>query len=431
MIIQTNTITNIEINTLQDLRKLKFFMENNNLKINKAEIARNLNVDPRTVSKYLNGYEKTKFRNKSYSMDDYYEIIKELLSSKTQVFYYRRVLYQYLVDNYNLKVPEMTFRYYIRKHKEFDDYFKRGKKSNASNLPVIRYETARGIQAQLDWKESIEFVLKDNGEVIKVNVMVLILSYSRLRIYKLSILKTQDILINFLTESFEELSGVPKELLTDNMSTVMDHARTSYNAGKINSKFEAFAHDFGFEVKPCMAASPETKAKVESPMRILDEIRAYSGVLTYVELNDKLSEINSRVNCSINKGTGRIPVQEFEKEKGSLLPLPHESIRNQYKIKTTTVKVNSASMITYKGNQYSVPPKYINEKVDYQVHDLKLYIYSNTKLIALHNISTKKLNYESEHYKQILSLNFKGKSDDDIKEMAKRNLDLIGEIYDK
>ena len=108
MIIQTNTITNIEINTLQDLRKLKFFMDNNNLKINKAQIARNLNVDPRTVSKYLNGYEKPKFRNKSYSMDDYYEIIKELLSSKTQVFYYRRVLYQYLVDNYNLKVHKKT-----------------------------------------------------------------------------------------------------------------------------------------------------------------------------------------------------------------------------------------------------------------------------------------------------------------------------------
>ena len=86
-------------------------------------------------------------------------------------------------------------------------------------------------------------------------------------------------------------------------------------------------------------------------------------------------------------------------------------------------------MITYKGNQYSVPPKYLNQTVKYQIHDFKLHIYSNTKLIALHNISDKKLNYESDHYKQILSLNFKGKSDDEIKDMAKKNLDLIGEIY--
>jgi len=429
MVIKTKTIIDIEINKLKDLKKLKYFMDNNGLKINKAQIARNLGVDPRTVDKYLNGYEKPTIRNKKSSIDGYYEIIKELLNSTTQIFYYRRVLYQYLYDNYNFRIPEPTFRHYIAKHKEFDDYFKKDKQSNASNIPVIRYETGMGKQAQLDWKESIEFVLKDTGEVIKINILVIILSYSRCRIYKLSMHKTQDILMNYLVEAFEELGGIPDEILTDNMSTVMDDARTLYSEGKLNSKFEAFAKDMGFKVRPCVAASPETKAKVESPMKVLDELRAYSGILSYVELNDKLAEINSRINCSINQGTGKIPVKEFEKEKGSLKPLPNETIRNQYKIKTITVKVNSASMITYKGNQYSVPPKYLNQTVKYQIHDFKLHIYSNTKLIALHNISDKKLNYESDHYKQILSLNFKGKSDDEIKDMAKKNLDLIGEIY--
>lgn len=429
MIITTKSIIDIEINNLKDLKKLKFFMDNNGLKINKTQIARNLGVDPRTVDKYLNGYEKPTNRKKKSSIDSYYDIIKDLLNSKTQTFYYRRVLYQYLYDNYNLRIPEPTFRHYIAKHKEFNDYFKKDKQSNASNIPVIRYETGIGKQAQLDWKESIEFVLKDTGEVIKINIFVLILSYSRCRVYKLSMHKTQDILMNYLVEAFEEFGGVPDEILTDNMSTVMDDARTLYNEGKLNAKFEAFAKDMGFKVKPCVAASPETKAKVESPMKVLDELRAYSGILSYVELNDKLSEINSRINCKINQGTGKIPVKEFEKEKGSLNPLPNENIRNQYKIKTITVKVNSASMITYKGNQYSVPPKYLNQTVSYQIHDFKLHIYSNTKLIALHNISNKKLNYESDHYEQILSLNFKGKSDDEIKDMAKKNLDLIGEMY--
>lgn len=52
-------------------------------------------------------------------------------------------------------------------------------------------------------------------------------------------------------------------------------------------------------------------------------------------------------------------------------------------------------------------------------------------MIALHNISDKKLNYEKGHYESILSMNYKGKSDDDIKDMAKNNLKLIGEIYGK
>ena len=71
-------------------------------------------------------------------------------------------------------------------------------------------------QAQLDWKESIEFLLK-NGEKINVNVFVLLLSYSRFRVYRLSISKTQDVLFNFLDGAFEVFEGVPKEIVTDNM----------------------------------------------------------------------------------------------------------------------------------------------------------------------------------------------------------------------
>lgn len=102
------------------------------------------------------------------------------------------------------------------------------------------------------------------------------------------------------------------------MKTVMDEARTEYSAGKINVKFKQFADDYGFRVHPCIAERPRTKAKVEAPMKILDEIRAYNGKLNYKELVELITRINSRVNMQVNQGTGRIPLMYFNKEKAFL-----------------------------------------------------------------------------------------------------------------
>jgi len=191
-----------------------------------------------------------------------------------------------------------------------------------------------------------------------------------------------------------------------------------------------FSKDFGFEIVPCKAATPKTKGKVESQMKYLDEIRAYSGKLNLVGLYELVNRINQRVNNSICKGTGKIPVLEFEKEKNSLLPLPHESVRNQYRIKTVNVKVNSAAMITVKSNQYSVPRKYIGKMVNYQIYDSNIYVYFNTKLIAMHILSCRKLNYSVDHYVDALSCKYIGKSSDEVRELAKHNLEIIGGIYE-
>src|SRR5690625_6806940 len=103
MHIQLNVNTNVEINELTDLTKLKILMESLNMKINKSQLARDLDVDRRTIDNYLNGYTPSKTRNRKSKIDDYYEVIKLLLSDKTpQKFYYKRMLWQYLKDNYGL-----------------------------------------------------------------------------------------------------------------------------------------------------------------------------------------------------------------------------------------------------------------------------------------------------------------------------------------
>lgn len=64
------------------------------------------------------------------------------------------------------------------------------------------------------------------GDTIDVNIFVLLLSYSRFRVYRVSLSKTQDILFSYLDDTFETFGGVPDEIVTDNMKTVMDEART-------------------------------------------------------------------------------------------------------------------------------------------------------------------------------------------------------------
>ena len=428
MILQSNIITNLEINSLEDLYKLKPLTENSSLNINKSQIARELGVDRRTVDKYMNGFQKSKKRKKSSRLDKYYDVIQELLSEQTsQVFYYKRILWQYLLDNYELNECKYSnFCHYINSHEEFAAYFKQKRPSNA-NKPVLRFETPEGKQAQLDWKENIPFVLK-SGENVNINVLVLLLSFSRFRVYRLSLSKTQDVLFSLLNDALETFGGVPEEIVTDNMKTVMDEPRIKDSEGKVNNSFEQFAKDYGFKVRPCIAGRPQTKAKVEAPMKILDEIRAYSGRLNYTELCELVERINNRINSQVNQGTGRIPLLYFEKEKAFLNPLPAEEIRKHYRIATYRCKVNTSSMITYKNSQYSVPPEYIGKEMKLQVYDNYIHIYHNTTLVTLHSVSLKKLNYHEKHYIAIARQS-RSFPKEDIESRAKENLSVIGEMY--
>ena len=93
------------------------------MKVNKSQIARELGVDARTVGKYLNGYVKKTTRNRKSQIDDFRPIIESLLSKDSiQVFYYKRVLWQYLKDNHGLTCAQSSFRRYISNNPEFNSY---------------------------------------------------------------------------------------------------------------------------------------------------------------------------------------------------------------------------------------------------------------------------------------------------------------------
>ena len=91
------------------------------MKINKSQIARELEVDRRTVDKYINGYTKPETRKCDDCITPFYDTIEELLSDRNQqIFYYRKVLCQYSVP------PEYVGKTHIFK----DDHIMERAKEN-------------------------------------------------------------------------------------------------------------------------------------------------------------------------------------------------------------------------------------------------------------------------------------------------------------
>jgi transposase len=404
MIYQININTEIDIKTVNDLEKLKLLVEVNHLdKPNFTQLGRDLEVDRRTVKKYYEGNIKKERKQKTTILDDYYEIIESLLSKDNkQIFYYKSHLYRYLVREHNLKCSRSNFNYFILKHKKFADYFKPKSKRDS-----IKSETPFGKQAQFDWKEKLKFTFKDGSQML-LNVGSLVLSASRFKVWTIYPSTSQNHLFDFLANAFESLGGVPSEILIDNASTMMDQARTERSDGIINNKFHQLAKDFGFKVIPCIIARPNTKAKVENPMRIIDEIMNYNGIVNDLEeLHEKMNIITNEANARVCQATGLPPILVYQKEKEHLLPLPNDKICSYYKNTTIQAKVNINSLFRYKQTMYSVPPELIGKNVLIQVTENNLHVYYNKKLITVHSITDKKINYHANHHMKMMELTFK------------------------
>lgn len=93
------------------------------------------------------------------------------------------------------------------------------------------------------------------------------------------------------------------------------------------------------------------------------------------------------------------------------------------------VRVDNASLFRYKGNQYSVPPEYIGQNVTLQIYDDYIHVYHNTRLIALHAVSDKKINYAEEHYIS-LAAKTHSFSEENLEKRAKENLRALGAAYE-
>jgi len=383
--------------------------------MSKAAMARIMGCDPRTVKRYLNGYERMQKKKveRVSKLDNFKETIKSKLEiGCTSMAIFKFIQKEGYIGSYSLVAD------FIQKHKE-----------EQTKKATIRFETAPGLQAQVDWKENLKMVSK-NGELFEVNIFLMVLGYSRMKFVKLTSDKTQKTLFDCMNEAFKYFKGIPKEILFDNMPTVVDRTNSRIGNVKLNAKFLQYSKDMGFNPITCRIYRPQTKGKVESLAKLVDRLKVYNNEFeTYEELEKIVKVFMKEINIEVSQGTNEKPVDRLEKETKYLLPLPNQSVLNTYITSPKEYKVSKESMITYKGQKYSVPTYLIGKLVSVEETNEYIHIYYTTNLVTKHKKSEKFLNYHKEHIVDILKTDsLKNCTNDEIEAFVEENLSVYDEL---
>jgi transposase len=192
--------------------------------------------------------------------------------------------------------------------------------------PLIRFETAPGEQMQVDWA-----VIR-RGEN-RLSVFVATLGWSRAAYVEFVTDERVETLIEAHENAFLVFGGTPREVLYDNMRTVVLE-RHGYGRGRhrFHPGFLDFARHCGFRPRLCAPYRAQTKGKVERFIRYLRHS-------FYVPLASRLAQeglivdretanlavrrwLREVANARVHATTGEIPTERLDIERAQLQPVP-------------------------------------------------------------------------------------------------------------
>ena len=182
----------------KDIYERMKIMKKEDIKPNFAELARRYDCDYRTVKKaYEQTDNQTDRKVRKSKLDDY----KQIISDKLELGCSFSSIYHFIKKK-GYQGKYSILRDYCRKTK--NEYEKKA---------TIRFETTPGLQAQIDWKEEMK-LLNRNGEIYTINIFCMVLGYSRMKFWKLTLDRNQDTLIEAIMDGLKYFGGAFSQSLS-------------------------------------------------------------------------------------------------------------------------------------------------------------------------------------------------------------------------
>lgn len=251
--------------------------------------------------------------------------------------------------------------------------------------PVMRFTHKAGEKTFVDYAGlTMEWIEPDTGEIQTAQIFVGCLGGSSLIFAEATASQSLADWIGSHIRMFEAFGGVSELLIPDNLRSGVSKAHR-YDPD-LNQTYYEMALHYNIAIIPTRTVSPRDKAKVESAVLCVE--RSIIAPLRHQTFTS-LHEINQAIELKLaelnNKPMQRIGLsrrQQFEQaEQAALKPLPCRRFEMQ---EWRQAKVHLDYHICVNKHFYSVPYKFIGEKLDVCLSKHRLDIFHHSQRVALH-----------------------------------------------
>ena len=324
--------------------------------LNKAQVARRLHADYKTISKYwdMPPDEFAEYKNRAQRRKRKADIYKDYIVSCLQQYpdMTASQLYDWLKERYGKnKLPfrKRSFRNYVSSiRKEYGI----PKPDNTREYEAVD-ELPMGKQAQVDMGEiSLE---TPSGRRRKVYGFGMVMSHSR---YKYILWQTRPWttadFVQAHIKAFAFFGGRPEEIVYDQDKVLA----VSENNGDIiyTEGFQNYLDTTGFRIYLCHGADPESKGKIEAVIKYAKHGFAKHRTLEDIDdfNRDCIAWLERTGNAEEHGTTKKIPAEVFAIEKEHLIPVSEYSFAKPSN-DSITYQVRKDNVVLYKSNRYRVP----------------------------------------------------------------------------